>query len=659
MFRHHLILIFGFLIAVCWLSITPVRTPAAPGKEKNPPAQAVPVAPGVIKAEANMVLVDVVVTDKKKNYLKDLTQQDFHVFEDGKEQPITSFSREADIKPGSPGRQRYMVLLFDNASLDPEGQMWERDAASKFVQSTASPQRMMAVMDYGGDLQVAQTFRANGDLLMAAVRHPKFSHVQTQQTSAIARSRSMLGPNMGGTGAEQDALDLALRNLLWSIRDVAKMLGAAPGRKELIFFSAGFNLTSQRQVDFQDTIDALNRANIGVYPVDPSGFTSRSSGSARQMGSASQASPVLYALAAKTGGFPVVNTNDLAGGMEKASAEMDEYYLLGYVPPHPSHEGNYHRIRVKVDRGGTEVRARSGYAETRSPDILAGKTEGAALEAKVASFEAGEIPVALSAPYFYVRPGVARVNLALSIPASAVKFQKRGDNFRSQISVLGIAYRDDGSVAARFSDMSNLDYEKDEIKEVRKADLSYQTSFKIAPGDYTFKLVLGADGEKFGKYVVPLSIDPFSGKQFMLSGPAFGDRSFPSPLSSADIDQKLIEESSPMVANGLQVIPSSKNRFNKDMQPVVYVEVYDPILESSNPQMGILYDIVNRQTHQKVYSSDTIYITENIHPGNPLVPVTFKLPMDKLPAGNYQLEIWGRDSAGNVTPVRTGDFSVE
>jgi hypothetical protein len=377
------------------------------------------------------------------------------------------------------------------------------------------------------------------------------------------------------------------------------------------------------------------------------------------MGNASEASPVLYALAAKTGGFPVVNTNDLQGGMEKASAEMDEYYLLGYVPPHPGHEGNYHRIRVKVDRGGTEVRARSGYAETRSRDILAGKAEGAALEAKVAGFEASEIPVALSTPYFYVKPDIARVNLALSIPASAVKFQRRGDNFRSQISVLGVAYRDDGSVAARFSDTSNLDYEKDEIKEVRKADLSYQTSFKIAPGDYTLKVVVSADGEKFGKYVVPISIDPFSGKQFTLSGPAFGDRSFPSPLSSADIDQKLLEGSSPMVANGLQIIPSSKNRFNKDMQPVVYVEVYDPTLESSTPQMGILYDIVNRHTHQKAYSSDTIYINDNIHPGNPLVPVIFKLPMDKLPPGDYQIKTWARDSTGGITPPQTGNFAIE
>ena len=656
MFRHHLILIFGFLITVCWLGITPVRTPAAPGKEKNPAAQAVPVEPGVIKAEANMVLVDVVVTDKKRNYLKDLTQKDFHVFEDGVEQPITSFSRQTNIQPGAPGRQRYMVLLFDNASLDPEGQMWERDAAYKFVEGTASPNRMMAVMDYGGGLHVAQNFTADKDLLMSAVRKVKFASLQT---NPAGRTTSRLGNRTGTSGADEMMADLALRNLLRSIRDVAKMLGAAPGRKELIFLSAGFNLTSQRQSDFQNTIDALNKANIGVYPVDPSGLTSPGGGSARRMGSASEASPVLYALAAKTGGFPVVNTNDLQGGMEKASAEMDEYYLLGYVPPHPGHEGNYHRIRVKVDRGGTEVRARSGYAETRSPDILAGKAEAVALEAKVASFEAGEIPVALSAPYFYVKPGVARVNLALSIPASAVKFQKRGDNFRSQISVLGIAYRDDGSVAARFSDMSSLDYEKDEIKEVRKADLNYQTSFKIAPGEYTFKLVLSADGEKFGKYVVPLIVEPFSGKQFTLSGPAFGDRSVPSPLSSADIDQKLIEGSSPMVANGVQIIPSSKNRFNKDMQPVVYVEVYDPILESSNPQMGILYDIVDRHTHQKVYSSYTIYINENIHPGNPLVPVSFKLPMEKLPAASYQLEVWGRDSAGNITPVRTGDFSVE
>ena len=331
-------------------------------------------APGVIKSEANLVLVDVVVTDKKQHYLKDLTQKEFHVFEDGAEQPITSFSREADIQPGAPERQRYMVLFFDNAGLGPEGQMWEREAAAKFVQGTASPTRMMAVMDYGGILQVDQNFTANGETLMNAVNTIKFSAVQTNAAGAPARgARGRMGMGGGVSGQDQEQANIALRELLRALRDVAKMLGTAPGRKTLLFLSAGFNLTSERQIDFQETLDALNKANVGVYPVDPSGLTSMVGGGSRRMGSGTSTNPVLYALAAKTGGFPVVNTNDLQAGMVKVSAELNEYYLLGYVPPHPGGEGNYHKIHVKVDRAGAEVRTRNGYSDSRSPDLLAGK----------------------------------------------------------------------------------------------------------------------------------------------------------------------------------------------------------------------------------------------------------------------------------------------
>ncbi|MGA3044632.1 MAG: hypothetical protein ABSF54_27985 [Bryobacteraceae bacterium] len=54
----------------------------------------------VIKAETREVLVDAVVTDKKGEYVKDLAQKEFRVWEDNKEQKITSFSFQAD--PNSP-----------------------------------------------------------------------------------------------------------------------------------------------------------------------------------------------------------------------------------------------------------------------------------------------------------------------------------------------------------------------------------------------------------------------------------------------------------------------------------------------------------------------------------------------------------------------------
>jgi hypothetical protein len=52
----------------------------------------------VIQTETKLVLVDSVVTDKKGQYVRDLTMKDFKVWEDNKEQTIKTFTFEADPK---------------------------------------------------------------------------------------------------------------------------------------------------------------------------------------------------------------------------------------------------------------------------------------------------------------------------------------------------------------------------------------------------------------------------------------------------------------------------------------------------------------------------------------------------------------------------------
>ncbi|HUE20461.1 MAG TPA: VWA domain-containing protein, partial [Bryobacteraceae bacterium] len=98
----------------------------------------------VIKSETRLVLVDAVVTDKKGQYVQDLEQKDFKVLEDNKEQTITSFSFEAN--PNSPNnkQQHYMVLLFDNATMDFADQARARQAAAQFIDANAGPNRLMA-----------------------------------------------------------------------------------------------------------------------------------------------------------------------------------------------------------------------------------------------------------------------------------------------------------------------------------------------------------------------------------------------------------------------------------------------------------------------------------------------------------------------------------
>ena len=56
-------------------------------------------------------------TDKKGDYVHDLTQNDFKVYEDNKEQAVSSFSFGADTAIQAQGQKKYLILFFDNSTM--------------------------------------------------------------------------------------------------------------------------------------------------------------------------------------------------------------------------------------------------------------------------------------------------------------------------------------------------------------------------------------------------------------------------------------------------------------------------------------------------------------------------------------------------------------
>ena len=111
-----------FLTGVCWLAGLPAwaqqqsTPPAQPAQTAQPAQGAEPAA--IFHTETRLVPVDVVVKDKKDNYVRDLTKKDFKVSEDGKEQEITTFSFGADPNAPASAQQRYLVLFFDNSTMN-------------------------------------------------------------------------------------------------------------------------------------------------------------------------------------------------------------------------------------------------------------------------------------------------------------------------------------------------------------------------------------------------------------------------------------------------------------------------------------------------------------------------------------------------------------
>src|SRR6267154_3925729 len=227
----------------------------------------------VIKKESKLVLVDSVVTDKKGNYIRDLTQNDFKVFEDNKEQSVSSISTGADAATQANGQRRYLILFYDNSTMAAPDQIQARNAATKFIAANAGPDRLMAVVDFGGALRIVQNFTANADVLQAAVSGVKGSAVDPNAPSSgvpvtvASTGLCSLGPSLGNAEA-----DFGARSMLLAVRSLAKNLRSIPGRKMVVLFSGGFPLTSETQSELTATIDACNKSNVAVYALDARGL---------------------------------------------------------------------------------------------------------------------------------------------------------------------------------------------------------------------------------------------------------------------------------------------------------------------------------------------------------------------------------------------------
>ena len=368
---------------------------------------------------------------------------------------------------------------------------------------------------------------------------------------------------------------------------------------------------------------------------------------------------VLYELAAGTGGFPIYNTNDLLGGLAKIAREQDEYYLLAYAAPE-SPDGECHALKVKVDRGGTNVRSRTGYCNARPQDFLFGKPVEKDLEAHAAASEPGTVGGTLEAPFVYTSPNQARVNVAMQFPATSVEFSKEKGKYHADINVLGIAYRPDGSVGARFSDEVTLDLEKDALKNFTAKPMTYQNQFEIPTGSYRLSIVLSAGEKNFGKYETPLAIDPFDGQMFTLSAITLSNDIEPAQGLDSALEADLLSDRAPLIVRNMQIVPSGSNHFKRNENVGLYAQVYDPNLAGPNPPaVKLSFRIVDLKTGKPVVGGHDIDTAEFVNKGSPVLPIGLKVPVDQLSPGTYRLDLQAIDSVGARTIIRAVQFDAE
>jgi hypothetical protein len=346
------------------------------------------------------------------------------------------------------------------------------------------------------------------------------------------------------------------------------------------------------------------------------------------------------------------------GGLQKIGREQNEFYLLGYVPAE-SPEGSCHTLKVKMNSGGLSVRSRSGYCNSRVENPLDGTPVEKQLELRAAGAQSGSIHGALEAPYFYTGPNLARVNLAMEIPSESFNFKKDKGKYHANLDVVGIAYKPDGTVGAHFSDTVNLDLEKDEWKEFTKNPYKYQNQFDAAAGVYKLTVVLSGGGDTFGKFEMPLKIDSYDGSHLSLGGVALSNSIQRISDIPSGLDSVLLEDRTPLVVKGMEVVPSANNRFKRSDNVIMYTEIYEPLLTSEPPpRVGFAYRVFDRTTNKEIFFTGLAPADDFVKKGNPVIPAGLMVKVKDLPPGGYRMVVQAADSAHNQAANRQVDFDI-
>jgi VWFA-related protein len=588
-------------------------------------------------AVGQTTVVDALVRGKNGKVVSNLGAGDFRLWEDGKEQPITSFSMEE----AGQAEPLYVAFLFDTAASvsalarGTAEKSARRQEVADFAGAYAGPDRYMAVMNFNGALTIAQDFTTLADRVQqAAGAVPSGSAERAKAVAAVkeANEAAAMGSTVPVT-ALMNSMAAMTGNRWNAIRTIANSMAAMKGHKFLVIFGASHALA------FFELPPALaqdcNRAKVSVYTTNPD----------------------FKGLAEATGGRLI--GKNLARELGEMVEDRDKGYALGFQPAELA-DGNCHSLRVDVPGKGLEVQARGSYCNEKAADLLAGKAQGAALEASVGGAAAGNAAASMEVPYFYSSPGVALVDLAMQMDLGRLKFTKqKNGKLHAELDLVGVAYGADGGVVTKFSDAVSLDFETPaEAESVRDYPYRYERQFRLPAGRYNVRVAFGSGGENFGKAEAPLTIDPWDGQRLTLSAIALARGAHKVPDLTSDLDPSLLEGHKDLIAKSIEVYPSGSNNF-RDSEPCIgYLEIQDPLLAGPNPpSYSIGVRVLDRRTGEEK-AGGWFEAADYIRPGIAVTPVLINVPIEGLARGSYALEAKVLRSPEDDSAVRTVEFQI-
>jgi VWFA-related protein len=347
--------------------------------------------PYTLSVTVNRVVLDVVVTDSQQNAVRGLTQSDFSIFEDNKPQTIKSFEAfnfdpvKEYVAPKMPAlppdtylnvatteeRGPLYVIVYDAVHMRhndiEDDQIRARKQLADFLASKPAGTRFCLFL-LAEDFHLVEGFTTDPQELLHAFdahrRVPGIPPYFLMASNYGAADVDLPYEVMAFVGHYLEGLP-GRKNLIWMSSEfpstvpmfavqnqIAESGGSTANMQAQGFTSAATTMgdTWSEKV-MRKAIDALNAAQVSVYPIDVGGLKPELNGIDTNADHIADA----------TGGKAYYNTNDLTAAMQDATKNGSSYYEISYAPTNAVMDMKVRNIRVALDKKGYHMQYRQYY----------------------------------------------------------------------------------------------------------------------------------------------------------------------------------------------------------------------------------------------------------------------------------------------------------
>ena len=698
---------FALPAAVCLLlalSSPAAVTGAAQTRGSDPGAAGEPESGPefTVKVPVNVVLVNVTVTDKAGRPVTDLTAADFKLFEDGKRQQIQSFEIESSqpaVSPapedpagtagtetparqplqGSEGEPGKLISFFIDDLTERSVKFfgWVISALQEFMAEEMGPRDQVGVFSASGSVRIP--FTGDRKLLRDRIEDleaGKLNLLRPARLMSDVRAIKIVEGVLKGRVSKTEEfrawrqyneVQAAIHRLLGSLRQHLRYLQHFRGSKSLVLLSEGFVPARPMRWRVDRMVDQALRSRVTLNAVDIKGLETTPLSTDIAFGDFP-----LESLAEDTGGIFYRASNDLVAGFRQIRDAQSFYYVLSYASPDQKASGQYHRIRVDVDRPGLELSYRRGYFAPReklSPEERKKEDFQLALEAP-GRFD--RIPLELAFRSTPLDRDRHRLGIFTKVKIAAIPFHQQGGRRTNLLNLVVAVYDEKGAQMDGSEQKVELSLSESSYRTMLQRGFIAKTEVEVPAGQYTVKAVARESNQaRMGSLQRAVRIPvPEAGAQDgglaeaalarpvplggLESGPLLLSQQI-TPLAdlSASQQQSLLASSEPLIFRDVRIHPLAADRIDRQ-QPVTFCYRLHN-LQHPRESQGMTARVQLADESGRVSRFPLVSLGEGMTQpwGQGEVTVAFKLSFGNVPPGKYKLTVMTRAPAAGGQSVST------